>query len=63
MLCDSKKLTAFVRDIIMTAGLGEEDAAVFADSLVFADMRGVASHGVTRGKRKGNKRRYIIIGK
>ena len=48
MYCDSGKLTAFVKKIIMSAGLPEESADVFADSLVFADMRGVASHGVTR---------------
>lgn len=48
MYCDSEKLKTFVKRTIMTAGLPEEPAAVFADSLVFADMRGVSSHGVTR---------------
>jgi len=48
MYCDSRKLTEFVKKVVMSAGLPEDSADVFADSLVFADMRGVASHGVTR---------------
>ncbi|MDO4487754.1 MAG: Ldh family oxidoreductase, partial [Eubacteriales bacterium] len=42
------KLIKFVKDLMMDAGLPEESADVFADSLVFADMRGISSHGVTR---------------
>lgn len=48
MYCNSEKLIRFVKGTVMEAGLPEKSAAVFADSLVFADMRGVASHGVTR---------------
>lgn len=48
MILDHQKLTDFVQKIVMHAGLDEHDAAIFADSLVFADMRGVSSHGVTR---------------
>ncbi len=48
MICDSEKLKVFVEDVMTAAGMKREKAAEFADSLVFADMRGVSSHGVTR---------------
>ena len=48
MYCDSEKLKLFVKKVMKSAGLPEVPAALFADSLVFADMRGVSSHGVTR---------------
>ena len=48
MMYDCSRLKTFVKDVMMTTGLSGEDAEVFADSLVFADMRGVSSHGVTR---------------
>lgn len=48
MKYDSKKLKIFVKEVMMSAGLPEDSAEVFSDSLVFADMRGVSSHGVTR---------------
>jgi len=45
---DCAKLRSFVKDVMKTTGMNDEDAGIFADSLVFANMRGVASHGVTR---------------
>lgn len=48
MICDSGKLKLFVRDVMASTGLAADKAEEFADSLVFADMRGVSSHGVTR---------------
>lgn len=48
MLCNAQKLTEFVKDSMLSAGLSKEFAEIFADTLVFADMRGVSSHGVTR---------------
>ena len=48
MKYDCAKLRTFVRDVMMTTGLSEEDSSIFSDSLVFANMRGVNSHGVTR---------------
>ena len=47
-MIDCEKLTEFVKKVMMSAGLSEETADIFADALVFADMRGVGSHGVTR---------------
>jgi ureidoglycolate dehydrogenase (NAD+) len=41
-------LAAFCRRVLVNVGLGEEDAATVADSLVAADLRGVATHGVMR---------------
>jgi ureidoglycolate dehydrogenase (NAD+) len=41
-------LAGFCRQVLLQAGLGEEDAATVADSLVAADLRGVATHGVMR---------------
>ncbi len=48
MICDAGKLKIFVRDVMATTGLPGDRAEEFADALVFADMRGVSSHGVTR---------------
>jgi len=38
----------FCCKVMCAAGLSEEEADVFAQSLVFADLRGIGSHGVTR---------------
>lgn len=46
----TRKLKEFCCQVMRSAGLPEEDSRAFADSLVNADMRGVASHGVTRLK-------------
>ena len=45
---DSTTLTDFVRDLFVRAGLPEPDAGTVADVLVWANLRGVASHGVLR---------------
>ncbi len=41
-------LTGFARDILTAAGLSGTDAATVSDCLVYADLRGVESHGVSR---------------
>lgn len=48
MRADAKKLKAFCKAVMESAGVSERDAAVFAENIVNADMRGVSSHGVTR---------------
>ena len=48
MMYDSIRLRKFIKDVMVTTGLSPEDSGIFADSLVFADMRGISSHGVTR---------------
>lgn len=50
MRVDAEKLKAFGRAVAQKAGLGEQDAEVFVDSLVEADLRGIGSHGVSRLK-------------
>lgn len=45
---DAGRLQALVTAIFEQCGMGEEDAALVADSLVFADLSGVHSHGVLR---------------
>lgn len=47
-ILDAGELSAFVARLFTHHGVGEEDAALVADCLVFADLRGVASHGVGR---------------
>ncbi len=41
-------LRRFTRDVFVRAGMPASDAAVVADVLVWADLRGVDSHGVSR---------------
>jgi LDH2 family malate/lactate/ureidoglycolate dehydrogenase len=41
-------LRRFTRDVFVRAGMPEVDAAVVADVLVWADLRGVDTHGVSR---------------
>ena len=41
-------LRRFTRDVFVRAGMRETDAAVVADVLVWADLRGVDTHGVSR---------------
>lgn len=47
-LADAARLTRFVTDALVAVGTREPDAAVVAEVLVAADMRGVESHGVAR---------------
>ena len=44
--CD--ELRTFVTSLMEEGGLCKEDAALFADSLLYAEMRGISSHGLTR---------------
>ena len=41
-------LRRFTRDVFVAAGMSDAHAAIVADVLVWADLRGVDSHGVTR---------------
>ena len=45
---DASKLEAFTRQCFENAGLSTEDAATEAEVLVWANLRGVDSHGVQR---------------
>lgn len=48
ILVEAKTLEAFARDLFVAAGLPEKWAQAEAEVLVWADMRGLASHGVLR---------------
>jgi LDH2 family malate/lactate/ureidoglycolate dehydrogenase len=45
---DATTLRRLVNDILLRCGMGDPDAALLADSLVEADLRGIHSHGVFR---------------
>ena len=45
---DAEKLVKLVAEIFERCALPHDQAALLADSLVFADLRGVHSHGVMR---------------
>jgi LDH2 family malate/lactate/ureidoglycolate dehydrogenase len=45
---DANALRGFLEDILEAAGMRPEPAAIVADTLIYADLRGVASHGVAR---------------
>jgi LDH2 family malate/lactate/ureidoglycolate dehydrogenase len=47
-LSTESQLTAFVRAALVKLGVSEADAAVVAEVLVAADLRGIESHGVAR---------------
>jgi ureidoglycolate dehydrogenase (NAD+) len=47
-IATSEVLKAFATDMFARAGMPETDAAVVADVLVWANLRGVDTHGVTR---------------
>jgi LDH2 family malate/lactate/ureidoglycolate dehydrogenase len=44
----ANELRAFCEEVFLSCGMAPEDAAIVADSLVQANLRGVDSHGVTR---------------
>lgn len=48
ILIKREMLAAFVASIFVTKGMRPEDAACLADVLVWADARGVDSHGIAR---------------
>jgi ureidoglycolate dehydrogenase (NAD+) len=43
-----EELQRFIRDVFVVAGASETDAGAFADGLVWANLRGVDGHGVSR---------------
>ena len=43
-----RELGRFIRDMLMAVGAGESDAAVVAEGLVWANLRGGDGHGVSR---------------
>jgi LDH2 family malate/lactate/ureidoglycolate dehydrogenase len=45
---DAAVLRGFVEDVLKAAGMRAEAAVIVADTLIYADLRGVASHGVAR---------------
>jgi ureidoglycolate dehydrogenase (NAD+) len=45
---DHAELARFIRDALAAKGARAEDAAVVADGLVWANLRGVDGHGVSR---------------
>jgi LDH2 family malate/lactate/ureidoglycolate dehydrogenase len=45
---DATALRGFVEDVLKAAGMRTEPAAIVADTLIYADLRGVSSHGVAR---------------
>jgi LDH2 family malate/lactate/ureidoglycolate dehydrogenase len=42
------KLTMFCEQVLQQLNLSKEEAAILADSLILADLRGVTSHGIVR---------------
>jgi len=48
ILVNSKALWQFVKDVFVEVGLSPKDAEIEADVLVWANLRGVDSHGVQR---------------
>jgi LDH2 family malate/lactate/ureidoglycolate dehydrogenase len=45
---EEQNLRRFCENIFMKVGLSQEDAFIVADSLIFANIRGIDSHGVVR---------------
>ncbi len=50
VLVEAEELLRFMTAVFEAAGMGEEDAAIAADVLVTADLRGHESHGVARAE-------------
>jgi LDH2 family malate/lactate/ureidoglycolate dehydrogenase len=48
VLVDHAELARFIRDALVAKGARGEDAAIVADGLVWANLRGVDGHGVSR---------------
>jgi LDH2 family malate/lactate/ureidoglycolate dehydrogenase len=48
LMVTAETLEAFCRDTFLKAGMDAEGAAIVAESLVEADLRGVSTHGVVR---------------
>lgn len=47
-LIDALRLQSLVEDVFRRAGMPDDEAALVADALVLADLRGMQSHGVLR---------------
>src|ERR1700722_12605969 len=43
-----QELGRFIREVLMATGAREKDAAIVAEGLVWANLRGVDGHGVSR---------------
>jgi ureidoglycolate dehydrogenase (NAD+) len=48
IIVSHEELWRFIRDVLMTQGASEKDAGIVADGLVWANLRGVDGHGVSR---------------
>lgn len=48
MLFNSKHLYEYISKVLQTTGLSKENSDIVSDSLIYANLRGVDSHGVTR---------------
>ena len=48
MLIDAAELRRFIRDLFVAKGMPTVDATTIADVLVWANLRGVDTHGVSR---------------
>lgn len=48
MTYHAQKLTDYCSRVMQAAGLSAGEADIFAQALVYADLRGIGSHGVTR---------------
>jgi ureidoglycolate dehydrogenase (NAD+) len=48
MIVEAERLRRFTSDVFARAGMSDADAAIVADALVWANLRGVDSHGVSR---------------
>ena len=48
MRYDAEKLKEFSVQVMCRSGLSREESEIFSDSLIRADLRGIASHGVSR---------------
>jgi LDH2 family malate/lactate/ureidoglycolate dehydrogenase len=48
MIIAEQTLRTFSTRVLMNAGMGRHHAEIVADTLLFADLRGVGSHGVAR---------------
>lgn len=48
VLADWKQLKAFTQEVFVKAGISSADAEIVADVLVWANLRGIDSHGVLR---------------
>ncbi|MDX1115194.1 Ldh family oxidoreductase [Sinorhizobium medicae] len=48
VILEAEALRGFTEDVLKAAGMRPQPAATVADTLVYADLRGVSSHGVAR---------------